>query len=72
MGIKIQQTSTDILLNHTLIYSNKDVNANRYKVKRCYLPKGITKNYVIINGKNFYDQLINSDIRLYEEMQKKL
>ena len=29
-----------------------------------HLPKGIIKDYnVIINGKNFYDQVIDSDIR---------
>ena len=36
-----------------------------------YLPKGIIKNYnVIINGENFYDQLIDSDIKRYEEIRK--
>ena len=39
------------------------------------MPKGINlqaiKNYnVIIDGKNFYDQPIDSDIRRYEEMRK--
>ena len=36
-----------------------------------YLPKGIIKNYnVIINGENFYDQPIDSDIKRYEEIRK--
>ena len=40
-------------------------------LKRCYLPKGIIKNYnMIINGKDFYDQAIDSDIKRYEEIRK--
>ena len=36
-----------------------------------YLPKGITDNYnVIINGKNFYNQPIYSDMKRYEEIRK--
>ena len=42
----------------------------KYSAKKCYLPKGIIKNYNIINGKNFYDQPIDSDIKLYEEIRK--
>ena len=35
------------------------------------LPKGIIKNYnIIINGKNFYDQAIDSDIKRYEQITK--
>ena len=53
-----------------LAYSNQDENAKRYKVRRYYLPKSIIKNYnVIISGKNFYDQLIDSDIKRYEEIR---
>ena len=34
-------------------------------------PKGIIKNYnVIINGKNFYDQPIDSSIKQYKEIRK--
>ena len=37
------------------------------------MPKGVIKNYnVIINGKGFYDQFIDSDIKRYEKMKKKL
>ena len=44
------------------IYLNEDDSAKMYKAKSFYLPKGITKNYnVIINRKNFYDPLIDSD-----------
>ena len=33
--------------------------------------KGIIDNYnVIINGKNFYDQAIDSDIKRYKEIRK--
>ena len=47
-----------------LIYSNEDDDEEKYKARGYYLPKGIIKNFdVIIKGKNFYDQLINSDIK---------
>ena len=52
------------------VYSNANDNAKRYKVKRHYLPKGVIKNYVIIDGKNFHDQPIDSDIKRYEEIRK--
>ena len=52
-----------------LIYSNEDNNTKKYKARRYYLPKGIIKNYnVIINGKNFYDQIIL--IKRYKEIRK--
>ena len=54
-----------------LVYSNQDVDSKRFRHRRYYLPKGIIKNYnVIINGKNFYDQAIDSDIKRYEEIRK--
>ena len=54
-----------------LVYSNEDADSKRFKAKRYYLPKGIIKIYnVIINGKNFYDQAIDSDIKRYEEIRK--
>ena len=47
-----------------LVYSYQDGNAKRFKAKRYYLSKGIIDNYsVIINGKNCYDQPIDSDIK---------
>ena len=47
-----------------LVYSNHENNAKRFKVKRYYLPKCIIKNYdVIINGKSFYDQAIDSETK---------
>ena len=54
-----------------LVYSNQDANSKRFKTRRYYLPKGIIKNYnVIINGKSFYDQAIDLDIKRYEEIRK--
>ena len=35
------------------------------------VPKGKGKNYyVIINGKNFYDQFIDCDMKKFEELRK--
>ena len=54
-----------------LVYSNQEKNAQRYKSRRYYLPKGVTKKYnVIIKGKSFYDQPIHSDIKRYKELKK--
>ena len=51
-----------------LTSSNQDGNGKRYKVRRYYLPEGIIKNYnVTINGKKFYDQPTDSDVKRYEE-----
>ena len=41
------------------------------KLNDIILPKGFTDNYnVIINGKNFYDQATDSDIKRCEEIKK--
>ena len=54
-----------------LVYSNQDNNARRFKSQRYYLSKGILKNYnVLINEKIFYNQVIDSDIKQYEEIRK--
>ena len=54
-----------------LVYSNQDDNIKRYKALRCYLPKGIIKNYtIIINRKNFYDHPIYSNVKRYTEIRK--
>ena len=45
-----------------LVYENQHVNAKRFRTRRYYFPKDILKNNVIINGKTFYDQPIDSDI----------
>ena len=52
-----------------LVYSNQAEDSKRYKAKRYYLTKGVTKNYVIIN-ENLYDQSTESDIERYEEIRK--
>ena len=54
-----------------LINSNQDDYAKIFKCRRYFLSKHIIKNYnVIFNGKHFYDQPIDSDIKLYEEIKK--
>ena len=54
-----------------LVYPNRDNSVKIFNAEKYYLPKGIIKNSnVIINGKNFYDQLIDSDIKRYEEIKK--
>ena len=54
-----------------LVYLNQDANSERFKTRRYYLPKGIIKNYnFIINGKNFYDEPILSDIKRNGEIRK--
>lgn len=47
-----------------LVYSDQDGNAKRFKARRYYLPKGVVKNQnATINGKTFYDQPSDSDIK---------
>ena len=54
-----------------LIYLNRDNDVERFKAQRPYLPKGIINNYnVIFNGRNFYYQPIDSDIKRYKEIRK--
>ena len=56
-----------------LTYPNQNGIAKRCSASRYYMPKGVIKNYnVIINGKGFYDQFIDSDIKRYEKMKKKM
>ena len=44
---------------------------NDLMAKKYYLTNGIIKNYnIIINKKDFYDQLIDSNIKRYEEIRK--
>ena len=50
-----------------LVYPNKDDVSEIFKGKKYNLTKGIINNYIaIINGKNFYDQAIDSNIKLYK------
>ena len=56
---------------YVLVCSNQGDNCKRSKSKTFYLRNGIIDNYnVIINGKNCYDQLIDPDIKRYEEIRK--
>ena len=52
-----------------LIYSNTYNNAKRYKARRYYLPKGIIKNDNITNGRNFYNQPTDSDLKQQKELE---
>ena len=76
--IKIRQTNLDILSNqillesvdHLLAHSSKGANLKRCAANIFYLPKAIIKSCnFIINGKNFYDQAIDSDIKRYKEIR---
>ena len=54
-----------------LVYSNDDNNAKRCDSKMRYLRKDIVKNCsLIIIGKNFYEQPIDSNIKQDEEIIK--
>ena len=54
-----------------LVYLNRDNDVKQFKTRRYYLTKGRIKNYnVIVNGKNFYDQPIDSDIKRYKEIRQ--
>ena len=54
-----------------LVYTNRGDNAKRFNAQKYCLPKSIIKNdKIIINGKTFYDQVIDSDIKPYEEIRK--
>lgn len=56
---------------YVLVYLVWNNDARSFNVKKCYLPKGISKNYnAIIIEKNFYHQPIDSDITQYQEMGK--
>ena len=51
--------------------TNEDGNAKRSNARRYYLSKGVTDNSnVIIDGKIFYDQLIDSNVKRFEEIRK--
>ena len=54
-----------------MVYSNHNDKAKRFKTRSYYLPKGVIKNHnVIINGKNFYNEPIDSNIEGHEEIRK--
>ena len=54
-----------------LVYSSPDDDTEKCKAKKYYLTKVSIKNYnIIINGKTFYDQWINFDIKRYEQIRR--
>ena len=76
MRIKPQQINIYIFLNQilldsidylfVLVYLNRDSDVKQFKTRKYFLPKDIIKNYnVIIIGKNFYGQPIDSDKKRY-------
>ena len=53
------------------VYPNQNNDSKRFLTSKYYLPKGIIKNYnVIISGKDFYNQSIDSDTKRYNEIRK--
>ena len=74
----IELTNTDILskfvgINRLLvfIYPNQDGSVKRFNGKMYFSPTIIVTNYNdIVNGKNFYDQPIDSNIKRYKEIRK--
>ena len=55
------------------VYQNQDANSERFKTRTYYLPKGtINISNVIINGKKFDGQAIDSDVKRYEEVIKSI
>ena len=73
--INIDIFSNQILLEtirfFVLVYLNQDSYTKRFKAKTYHLTKGVIDKYsVIVNGKDLYDQAIDSDITRYEEIRK--
>ena len=59
-----------LAFNNTAIDDNTDT-ANRVNKKKCFLSRLHTTIYnVSIDGRNFYDQPINDQIRKYDEIRK--
>ena len=81
MRIKLQQINIDTYFLESsfvgvnrlfvLVYTNEANDAKRFNAGKYYLPKSIIKNHnVIIDGKNFYDLTIDSNIKGFEEIRK--
>ena len=75
--MKIRQMNIDIFSNEILLELIDyllwfiQIKMTIYKMLRYCFPKGIIDNFnVIINGKNFYDQVIDSDIKRYKKIRK--
>ena len=68
IGMNLKQK---VRIKNVLVHKNQDDKAKRFKAQRHYLTKGLINNFnVIINGKTFYEQPINSDLKRYEELIK--
>ena len=80
--MKKEKTFTNYLMHHfkllkdyffLLIFIAENVNeeAGIKNNKKYFLPRGQIKNYnVLIDGRNFYDLLINNTIKQYDELRK--
>ena len=69
--LKDQFIGMNIKQKGFLVHANDVGNAKRFNALNDNLSKGIIKSYyVIINGKNFWDQGIDSNIKRYEEICK--
>ena len=53
-----------------LVYTIEGNNAIRFNARKYHLTKGITKKYIIINGKNVYEEAVDSDIKRYKQLRK--
>ena len=60
-----------VINRFALDYSNQDGISKRFKTQRYSSPKrNIDNHNIIINGKNFYDQPTDSDIKIHEVIRK--
>ena len=53
-----------------MAYNRENGQPNRNGQRKYYLPRIVIKKYVIIDGRNFYDNPIESDIEKYRELKK--
>ena len=72
--MNIESNFVRVMRFFVLVYRNnhkKGDNVKKFNSWKSYLPEGIIKNYnVIINGKNFYNQLVDSERKRYEKIRK--
>ena len=62
----LESNFVGLIRSFVFVYLNRNNHVKRYNAKMQYLPKSTINNYVIISGKNFYDQPIDSDIKRYK------
>ena len=69
LGTSFQGANRLFVLAYDIETANEIINMN--SPRRCALPRvKLTKFSVLIDGKNFHDQPISSDIKKYEELLK--